>query len=319
MFGNPTRHAALIQQGPSGGRSASADNQNGMSYLFAMMMVLCPRPQPLWLLGCAPRSVLRCSSTSCRSWPVSAMRSMADRGDRGRDRSRRVVRHHRGAVGAGVGGLEAGHVLENARTIAAVAHRLPEFPRCAAGCGRAGCRWIRSGSSPSAAAQGSDEHYAELAAVATVSQLRTAVKLEPRPEPDDPRPEPQARRSPRPRATSSSRPGGSPCRTWRRRSSRPRWPSHRDALVAALETRPRRRRPTATRRCCRSGAAVPEHRRCVHEPGRRRLGYRGGAPPARAAHHRGRAPRRRKPRRRPASGSAAVRRRPPLPALRCDL
>ena len=40
------------------------------------------------------------------------------------------------------------------------------------------------------AAEGSDDHYAQLAAVATVNQLRTAVKLEPRPEPD-PRPEPQ--------------------------------------------------------------------------------------------------------------------------------
>jgi hypothetical protein len=33
------------------------------------------------------------------------------------------------------------------------------------------------------AGEGSDEHYAQLAAVATVSQLRTAVRLEPRPEP----------------------------------------------------------------------------------------------------------------------------------------
>ena len=39
---------------------------------------------------------------------------------------------------------------------------------------------------------GSDAHYAALAQVATVSQLRTAVKLEPRPDPDpDPPPEPQ--------------------------------------------------------------------------------------------------------------------------------
>ncbi|BBY13917.1 hypothetical protein MMARJ_46570 [Mycobacterium marseillense] len=38
------------------------------------------------------------------------------------------------------------------------------------------------------AGQGSDDHYAQLAAVATVNQLRTAVKLEPRPDPD-PRPE----------------------------------------------------------------------------------------------------------------------------------
>ena len=33
----------------------------------------------------------------------------------------------------------------NANTIVAVAHRLEEFPRCAGVCGRAGCRWIRSG------------------------------------------------------------------------------------------------------------------------------------------------------------------------------
>ena len=38
--------------------------------------------------------------------------------------------------------------------------------------------------------QGSDAHYAQLAGVATVTQLRTAVKLEPRPDPD-PAPEPE--------------------------------------------------------------------------------------------------------------------------------
>ncbi len=44
------------------------------------------------------------------------------------------------------------------------------------------------------AADGSDEHYAELARSATVSQLLTAVNLEPRPEPDPDqhRPEPTA-------------------------------------------------------------------------------------------------------------------------------
>jgi hypothetical protein len=42
------------------------------------------------------------------------------------------------------------------------------------------------------AADGSDEHYAQLASVSTVTQLRTAVKLEPRPKPDPkPRPEPE--------------------------------------------------------------------------------------------------------------------------------
>ena len=47
------------------------------------------------------------------------------------------------------------------------------------------------------AGEGSDEHYAALAAVATVSQLRTAVKLEPRP----PEPEPRTRTAPEPRAS----------------------------------------------------------------------------------------------------------------------
>jgi len=33
----------------------------------------------------------------------------------------------------------------NAQTIAAVAHRLEEFPVCVQGLRQAGCRWIRSG------------------------------------------------------------------------------------------------------------------------------------------------------------------------------
>ena len=79
----------------------------------------------------------------------------------------------------------------------------------------------------------SDAHYAQLAAVATVNQLRTAVKLEPRPDPDPTRPNPSLSpigyagrsrrgRSPRP-ATSSPPPGGSRCRAWTRRSSTPPW------------------------------------------------------------------------------------------------
>src|ERR1700744_477585 len=42
------------------------------------------------------------------------------------------------------------------------------------------------------AGEGSDAHYAALAEVATVSQLRTAVNLEPRPAPDAARPQPRA-------------------------------------------------------------------------------------------------------------------------------
>ena len=78
----------------------------------------------------------------------------------------------------------------NAGTIAAVAHRLAEFPRCAEGMRQGRFSLDQVGVIAQRAADGSDEHYAQLAGVATVTQLRTAIKLEPRPEPD-PRPEPQ--------------------------------------------------------------------------------------------------------------------------------
>jgi hypothetical protein len=99
-----------------------------------------------------------------------------------------------GATGArSVAGLVAwklGLSSANAATIATVAHRLEEFPRCAAGMREGRLSLDQVGVIAARAADGSDEHYAELAAVATVNQLRTAVKLEPRPEPD-PRPEPE--------------------------------------------------------------------------------------------------------------------------------
>ncbi|MBO0677893.1 DUF222 domain-containing protein [Mycolicibacterium sp. S2-37] len=74
-----------------------------------------------------------------------------------------------------------------AETIVAIARRLDEFPRCAAGMREGRLSLDQVGVIAEKAADGSDEHYAQLAAVATVNQLRTAVKLEPRPEPD-PRP-----------------------------------------------------------------------------------------------------------------------------------
>src|SRR3954468_2371930 len=89
----------------------------------------------------------------------------------------------------------------NAHTIATVAHRLEEFPLCAAGMREGRLSLDQVGVIAARAAEGSDEHYAELAAVATVSQLRTAVKLEPRPEPD---PEPGPRPEPQPSITQSS-------------------------------------------------------------------------------------------------------------------
>src|SRR6476660_1338573 len=84
----------------------------------------------------------------------------------------------------------------NAKTIATVAQRLPAFPRCAQGMREGRLSLDQVGVIAAQAADGSDEHYAELARCATVNQLRTAVKLEPRPESEsesesDPRPGPQ--------------------------------------------------------------------------------------------------------------------------------
>jgi hypothetical protein len=77
----------------------------------------------------------------------------------------------------------------NAHTIAAVAHRLETFPRCAAGMREGRLSLDQVGVIAGRAADGSDEHYAQLASVASVNQLRTAVKLEPRPEPEPREPE----------------------------------------------------------------------------------------------------------------------------------
>jgi hypothetical protein len=79
----------------------------------------------------------------------------------------------------------------NAATITAVARRLEEFPRCAAGMREGRLSLDQVGVLATRAATGSDEHYAPLASVATVSQLRTAIKLEPRPDPE-PQPDAQA-------------------------------------------------------------------------------------------------------------------------------
>ncbi|OSC30788.1 hypothetical protein B8W69_07130 [Mycobacterium vulneris] len=78
----------------------------------------------------------------------------------------------------------------NAHTIATIASRLEEFPRCAQGMREGRLSLDQVGVIAARAGEGSDEHYAQLAGVATVTQLRTAVKLEPRPEPES-RPEPE--------------------------------------------------------------------------------------------------------------------------------
>src|SRR4051812_44569828 len=85
-------------------------------------------------------------------------------------------------------GLSSG----NAHTIATVARRLQQFPRCAQCMQQGRLSLDQVGVIAARAGEGSDEHYAEMAAVATVNQLRRAVKLEPRPQPKpDARPEPQ--------------------------------------------------------------------------------------------------------------------------------
>jgi len=100
---------------------------------------------------------------------------------------------------AGLVGWKLGSSSINAKTIAAVANRLEEFPRCAAGMREGRLSLDQVGVIAAHAGAGSDDHYAELAAVASVNQLRTAVKLEPRPQPEpDPEPEPDARPEPRP-------------------------------------------------------------------------------------------------------------------------
>jgi hypothetical protein len=79
----------------------------------------------------------------------------------------------------------------NAKAISAVAHRVTEFPRCMAALRDGQLSVDQVSVIAERAAEGSDEHYAQLASVATVSQLRTAVKLEPRPKPKSgPQPDP---------------------------------------------------------------------------------------------------------------------------------
>jgi hypothetical protein len=77
----------------------------------------------------------------------------------------------------------------NAHTIATVAHRLEQFPLCTEGLREGRLSLDQVGVIAGRAADGSDEHYAKLAEVATVNQLRTAVKLEPRPKPEPREPE----------------------------------------------------------------------------------------------------------------------------------
>ncbi|MFV8319402.1 DUF222 domain-containing protein [Mycobacterium sp. 23] len=72
----------------------------------------------------------------------------------------------------------------NAQTITTVAGRLGEFPRCASQLREGRLSLDQVGVIAARAGDGSDAHYEQLARYATVSQLRTAIKGEPRPKPD---------------------------------------------------------------------------------------------------------------------------------------
>jgi hypothetical protein len=117
----------------------------------------------------------------------------------------------------------------NAHTISTVASRLKDFPRCAQGLREGRLSLDQVGVIAGRAGEGSDEHYAQLAQVATVTQLRAAVNLEPRPAPE-PRPGPE--RS----ITTTTTERGSCYRITLPRDDAARFDaalaSHRDALIA---------------------------------------------------------------------------------------
>ncbi|ORV71052.1 HNH endonuclease signature motif containing protein [Mycobacterium gastri] len=117
----------------------------------------------------------------------------------------------------------------NAHTITTVARRLEEFPQCVAGMREGWLSLDQVGVIAARAGAGSDEHYAQLARVATVNQLRTAVKLEPRPEPDP-------RRQPQPSITKTTEEQGSCYRITLAHPDAAKFDaalaSHRDALIA---------------------------------------------------------------------------------------
>ncbi|WNG87768.1 HNH endonuclease signature motif containing protein [Mycobacterium sp. ITM-2016-00317] len=99
----------------------------------------------------------------------------------------------------------------NAETVITIADRQDEFPRCVTALREGRLSLDQVGVIAERAGEGSDEHYAQLAESASVTQLRTALKQEPRPEPepvidpladdDEPAAPPPA---PRPEITSTS-------------------------------------------------------------------------------------------------------------------
>jgi hypothetical protein len=107
----------------------------------------------------------------------------------------------------------------NAHTMTTVAGRLEEFPRCVQGLRDGRLSLDQVGVIAARAADGSDEHYAQLAAVATVTSCapRSNSNRDPTPTPAP------SRRRASPRAATRYRPvGGSPFPTPRPPRSTPR-------------------------------------------------------------------------------------------------
>ncbi|MEU0494195.1 HNH endonuclease signature motif containing protein [Mycobacterium sp. NPDC006124] len=71
----------------------------------------------------------------------------------------------------------------NAQTITTIAERAPDFPSCVEALREGRLSLDQVGVIAERAGDESDAHYAALASVATVTQLRTAIALEPRPDP----------------------------------------------------------------------------------------------------------------------------------------
>jgi len=211
---------------------------------------------------------------------------------------------------AAVVSWKLGTTSANGKTIAAVAHRISEFPRCVAALREGRLSVDQVGVIASRAADGSDEHYAELASVASVSQLRTAVKLEPRPPKPGPQPDP-------PRSIHKSSDEDST--SWRitlphdeAATFDAALQSHRDALVADYQDD---HGDDSAKTAPAFPNTVDAFMSLVQagwdsDVARRPHGQRTTVVAAR---------RRRTAHRRPASGAAADRWRPPIPDLRRQL
>ncbi len=90
---------------------------------------------------------------------------------------------------AGLLAWKAGVSPSRAQTIGSIAHRYDEFPTCIEGLAQGRFSVDQVGVIAERGLPGSDEHFATMAQCATVTQLRTALKMQPKPAPE---PEPES-------------------------------------------------------------------------------------------------------------------------------